>query len=165
MARLSLLRHLAFTAPLLSHQPVVGQAPEGTSCYSLSEQQICISETNYRDDVCAAIAIYARNWNLPEGFLARLIWQESRFDPVALSPAAPRVLPSSCRRPRACDSCLIRSILPRRWLGPPNTCAFSNLNSATSVLRPPLTTEARAGSIDTCLVAGVRSHLRPALLL
>jgi hypothetical protein len=68
-------------------QPALGQEAEEGTCYALSGQDICIAELTYRADVCAAIAAYARHWSLPEGFFARLIWQESRFDPSALSPA------------------------------------------------------------------------------
>lgn len=46
---------------------------------------VCIGETHYFRDVCRAISAYAMTWRLPEGYLARLIWQESRFDPNALS--------------------------------------------------------------------------------
>jgi hypothetical protein len=48
---------------------------------------VCIGQANYFHDVCRAIAIYAKAWGLPEGFFARLIWQESRFDPSAISVA------------------------------------------------------------------------------
>ena len=48
-------------------------------------RSVCIGQADYYRDVCRAIAIYARAWRLPEGFFARLIWQESRFDPGAIS--------------------------------------------------------------------------------
>ncbi len=48
-------------------------------------QSVCIGETDYFRDVCRALATYAQTWRLPEAFFARLIWQESRFDPGALS--------------------------------------------------------------------------------
>lgn len=57
-----------------------------TTCHTLSAQEICISQSNYTADVCAAIETYADHYSLPEGFFARLIWQESRFDPTAVSP-------------------------------------------------------------------------------
>jgi len=37
--------------------------------------------------VCDQIERQARAFGLPPGFLARLIWKESRFDPAAISPA------------------------------------------------------------------------------
>ncbi|WEJ59758.1 lytic transglycosylase domain-containing protein [Devosia sp. FJ2-5-3] len=60
---------------------------EPGTCHTIGQQEICITEANYRADVCAAIAAYAANWQLPADFFARLVWQESRFDPAALSPA------------------------------------------------------------------------------
>lgn len=48
---------------------------------------VCIREQSYDADVCRAIALYARGEGLPEGYFARLVWQESRFDLNALSPA------------------------------------------------------------------------------
>lgn len=59
---------------------------QATTCHVLGPQNICISQDNYTADICAAIEAYADHYSLPEGFLARLIWQESRFDPAAISP-------------------------------------------------------------------------------
>ncbi len=39
------------------------------------------------DRICDLIYVHARLNRLPEDFLARLIWKESRFDPGAISPA------------------------------------------------------------------------------
>ena len=39
------------------------------------------------DDICRTLAEAAARNELPEEFLTRLIWQESRFDPTAVSPA------------------------------------------------------------------------------
>ena len=57
------------------------------SCYGLGDEQVCITQEQYNADVCTAIGEYASRYQLPEGFFARLIWQESRFDPAAISPA------------------------------------------------------------------------------
>lgn len=56
-------------------------------CSSLAGDPVCIETLTYSADVCRAIDRYAERWSLPDAFLARLIWQESRFDPVAISPA------------------------------------------------------------------------------
>ena len=48
---------------------------------------VCIGQGDFVGDVCDAIATYAWANRLPQAYLARLIWQESRFDPNALSPA------------------------------------------------------------------------------
>ncbi len=39
------------------------------------------------DDICRTLARAATDNELPEEFFTRLIWQESRFDPAAVSPA------------------------------------------------------------------------------
>ena len=39
------------------------------------------------DDICRTLAQAAADNDLPEEFFTRLIWQESRFDPMAVSPA------------------------------------------------------------------------------
>jgi hypothetical protein len=57
------------------------------SCTTLDSLKICIRPAVYVVDVCEAIATLARRYQLPEAFFARLIWQESRFDPTAISPA------------------------------------------------------------------------------
>ena len=45
------------------------------------------SEAAARPDVCTTLVAAARDNELPPAFLARLIWQESRFDPQSVSPA------------------------------------------------------------------------------
>ncbi|RYG58224.1 MAG: lytic transglycosylase domain-containing protein [Alphaproteobacteria bacterium] len=65
----------------------LGQAPGAQTCFSLDGQNICITQDTYREDVCTAVEAFAVHWQLPEGYFARLIWQESRFDSAALSPA------------------------------------------------------------------------------
>ncbi|MET3927359.1 lytic transglycosylase domain-containing protein [Devosia sp. 2618] len=101
MRKILLLIWLALLLPFMGPQTVLAQAPEGTTCFALGADDICIAEDSYRADVCTAIAAYARHWQLPEGFLARLIWQESRFDPYALSPAGAQgiaqFMPSTAR--------------------------------------------------------------------
>lgn len=73
-----------------SHAFVTGslaQAPQSQTCFPLDGQDICITQDSYREDVCTAVEAFAVHWRLPAGYFARLIWQESRFDPAALSPA------------------------------------------------------------------------------
>jgi hypothetical protein len=50
----------------------------------------CIRPEHFVYDTCNAIAVFSKRHGLNEGFFARLIWQESRFDPNALSPADAR---------------------------------------------------------------------------
>ena len=50
----------------------------------------CIRSAHFVFDTCQALRNAARRHYIDEGFFARLIWQESRFDPNALSPANAR---------------------------------------------------------------------------
>ncbi len=61
----------------------------------------CIRSQHFVYDTCNAIEIFSKRHGLNTGFFARLIWQESRFDPNALSPANARgiaqFIPSTAR--------------------------------------------------------------------
>ncbi|KIN71743.1 transglycosylase SLT domain-containing protein [Sulfitobacter guttiformis] len=50
----------------------------------------CIRPAHFVYDTCNAIEVFSTRYGLDAGFFARLIWQESRFDPNALSPANAR---------------------------------------------------------------------------
>lgn len=50
----------------------------------------CIRKQHFVFDTCNAIESFALRHGLDPHFFARLIWQESRFDPNALSPAGAR---------------------------------------------------------------------------
>ena len=50
----------------------------------------CIRPAHFVYDTCNAIEIFSTRHGLDAGFFARLIWQESRFDPNALSHANAR---------------------------------------------------------------------------
>ncbi|MDJ0823066.1 MAG: lytic transglycosylase domain-containing protein [Paracoccaceae bacterium] len=68
--------------------PGAGAAEPGTMCSRGSFGQVqCIRPSHFVYDTCQAIETYATAHGLPVGFFARLIWQESRFDPNALSHA------------------------------------------------------------------------------
>jgi hypothetical protein len=80
--------HLA-AAPALA---AAGVPTPSARCYQLvtdhgQQRTICIREDRLVSDVCRALRTYAAEWRLPAGFFARLIWQESRFNPQALSHA------------------------------------------------------------------------------
>ncbi len=47
----------------------------------------CVRPAHFVHDVCQALETFATANSLDPGFFARLIWQESRFDPNAVSPA------------------------------------------------------------------------------
>lgn len=61
----------------------------------------CIRAEHFVYDTCNAIEIFSTRYGLDSGFFARLIWQESRFDPNALSHANARgiaqFIPSTAR--------------------------------------------------------------------
>lgn len=61
----------------------------------------CIRPAHFVYDTCNAIEIFSKRHGLDSGFFARLIWQESRFDPNALSHANARgiaqFIPSTAR--------------------------------------------------------------------
>ena len=50
----------------------------------------CIRPDHFVYDTCNAIEVFSKRHGLDSGFFARLIWQESRFDPNALSHADAR---------------------------------------------------------------------------
>jgi hypothetical protein len=50
----------------------------------------CVRSAHFAYDTCNAIAVFSDRHGLNRDFFARLIWQESRFDPNALSPANAR---------------------------------------------------------------------------
>lgn len=75
--------------------PVAGPAAEVAStqyCRAAElddgrPRTVCIRLARYSEDVCAAVERFARDTGLPAGYFGRLIWQESHFDPNAISPA------------------------------------------------------------------------------
>lgn len=70
--------------------PVPAQA-QGTMCSDATlGPKACIRPDHVAFDICQLIADASRRHVLDAGFLARLIWQESRFDINALSPAGAR---------------------------------------------------------------------------
>lgn len=78
-------------AVVLSHLTVVRAAPPDGS--AKAEPATITAESRVKDsrptidDICATLAQAAADNELPEEFFTRLIWQESRFDPAAVSPA------------------------------------------------------------------------------
>jgi hypothetical protein len=82
---LIVLRILTFVFAFL---PGVVWAEAGTMCSAGAFGQVqCIRPQHFVFDTCQAIETFAKDHGLDPGFFARLIWQESRFDPNALSHA------------------------------------------------------------------------------
>jgi len=93
---------LSFSFPVMAHQeaatpraclPTTTAAPLWTAT--------CIRQDAYIQDACTAISRFAWREGLPAGYFARLIWQESRFDPHAVSIAGAegiaQFMPSTAR--------------------------------------------------------------------
>jgi hypothetical protein len=63
-------------------------APPDRSCSAgITGHVHCIRDDHVDFDTCQAIGHLSRQAGIDTGFFARLIWQESRFDPRAVSPA------------------------------------------------------------------------------
>ncbi|WP_371155277.1 lytic transglycosylase domain-containing protein [Jannaschia sp. 2305UL9-9] len=69
-------------SPLRADPPAVISCSDG-----IDAPRHCIRAATFAADVCAQIEAEARLHGLPPGYFARLLWQESRFDPNAVSPA------------------------------------------------------------------------------
>ncbi|HET7412741.1 MAG TPA: lytic transglycosylase domain-containing protein [Pararhizobium sp.] len=87
MAVLPLLANIAWAGPA----PASAPKKPAIACEKLGDSPafgrlpVCIAKADYDHDLCTAIEDLARRQDLPPGFFARLIWQESRFDPNAVS--------------------------------------------------------------------------------
>lgn len=73
--------------------PCLAWAQEAPTQYCTSGEWAdveCISKDRFAEDVCRLMESQATNHGLDPHFFTRLIWQESRFNPNALSPANAR---------------------------------------------------------------------------
>ena len=87
MKRYELWAALILVALLMSPRAALAQGP-GTLCSSGALGPVaCIRPQHAAFDTCQHIADASRRHLLDAGFFARLLWQESRFDPNAVSPA------------------------------------------------------------------------------
>jgi Transglycosylase SLT domain/SPOR domain len=82
---------VVFTGALSQTTPARAE-PQGTSADAAS-REVAMTEAGPRaghpsvDEICHTLTQAAADNKLPTGFLTRLIWQESRFDPAATSSA------------------------------------------------------------------------------
>lgn len=76
-----------FVLLMLVASAAVGSPPDPFCTSGRWGQRQCIRVQHANFDTCQVIAAVARDHGIPAGFFARLIWQESRFDFNALSPA------------------------------------------------------------------------------
>lgn len=97
----------AMTSTAFAAEVDAGAGPtKPRSCYASNPAApvwtaTCIRQEQFFRDTCGAIQLYAWRAQLPVGYFARLIWQESRFDPFALSVAGAQgiaqFIPSTAR--------------------------------------------------------------------
>lgn len=67
--------------------PVFAEPPDRQCSAGQWGQTVCIRDAHYAFDTCQALRDVSRTHGIDTAFFTRLIWQESRFDPNALSPA------------------------------------------------------------------------------
>lgn len=67
--------------------PVFAEPPDRQCSAGQWGQTVCIRADHYAFDTCQALRDVSRDHGLNAAFFTRLIWQESRFDTNALSPA------------------------------------------------------------------------------
>jgi Transglycosylase SLT domain len=102
------MRHLLMTFALLL-LPVPSQAEPDTGFIGPLAETLrctpdgsrCIGTTDFLNDTCTLIEVAAKEVDIDPGFLARLLWRESLFDPAAISPAGAQgiaqFMPSTAR--------------------------------------------------------------------
>jgi Transglycosylase SLT domain len=79
---------MQLTTTTASGNDQTAPAPEPANDAAASQSQAnAASEAAARPDVCTTLVAAARDNELPPAFLARLIWQESGFDPQSVSHA------------------------------------------------------------------------------
>ena len=66
---------------------VQAETPDRACSSGKWDHVTCIRPAHFVHDTCQAIEYFSTRHGLDTGFFARLIWQESRFDPFAISPA------------------------------------------------------------------------------
>ncbi|MEO0402461.1 MAG: lytic transglycosylase domain-containing protein [Pseudomonadota bacterium] len=87
MKRYEFLRNVALLVVMAWPGAVLAQAP-GTMCSQGRLGPVaCIRPDHVAFDICQHIESASARYVLDPGFFARLLWQESRFDANALSPA------------------------------------------------------------------------------
>jgi Transglycosylase SLT domain/SPOR domain len=75
-------------AAALSHLTLARAEPQGDEAAKVATTEADAKDLRPSvDDICRTLAQAAADNELPEEFFTRLIWQESRFNPAAVSPA------------------------------------------------------------------------------
>ncbi|MEP2784153.1 MAG: lytic transglycosylase domain-containing protein [Pseudoruegeria sp.] len=84
--RMRLFIMLLFAGVFLSG-PVLAEPPDRQCSSGAFGHQHCVREAYFAFDTCQILQTVSENHGINPYFFTRLIWQESRFDPYALSPA------------------------------------------------------------------------------
>ncbi len=84
------MRYLVILSACLWGQMAGAEPPERQCSTTKWGQSHCIRPAHFVYDTCNAIGVFSDRHGLNTDFFARLIWQESRFDPNALSHADAR---------------------------------------------------------------------------
>lgn len=74
------------TPPLPRPAGIAARAAAGGESRCTGDGRTCIRAAHYTEDVCTAIEDAATRAGVDPHFFARLLWQESRFEPAARSP-------------------------------------------------------------------------------
>ncbi|MFK7940666.1 MAG: lytic transglycosylase domain-containing protein, partial [Roseovarius sp.] len=82
----AILWMMIWALPLLWALPVAAEQPERMCSTTKWGHAQCIRPAHFVYDTCNAIKVFTERHGLNTDFFARLIWQESRFDPHARSP-------------------------------------------------------------------------------
>lgn len=80
----------AFAIPLMflfSGPPLFAQETPKNCSDPKNGPSICITQEAFAQETCAALQIFSDRYAINPHFFTRLIWQESRFNPNAVSPA------------------------------------------------------------------------------
>lgn len=91
MARMALLHSTLATPPAsrpagITAKAAVGDLKSDDMIRCTGDGGLCIRAATYTEDVCTAIDHSASKAGIDPHFLARLLWQESLFEPAAISP-------------------------------------------------------------------------------
>src|SRR5882757_8369884 len=78
---------VALAAAALAHQTPTRAEPPAASSETVTAEPAPKGTSPSVDEICRTLAEAAADNELPEEFFTRLIWQESRFDAGAVSPA------------------------------------------------------------------------------
>ncbi len=81
------MRSLLFITLMLATCPALAEPPDRACTMGHWGHVQCIRTDHFVHDLCQVLETTSRTHGIDPHFFTRLIWQESRFDPAAVSPA------------------------------------------------------------------------------